>query len=221
MPGLQAAQRRILLVGDSHSAGIFGKEFYKRAKAESHSVQVVGVASSNLMWFFNARKGRSGSFLAYFNGETEKFFKTPKEVTTPLLAPIVEEMRPDILVIAHGSNYFVKQRDGSYRVNQKALIKHFSLLKELLSEDMACYWVSPPSMRRFEKNEKGMLQFLQLHSPCRVLDSLAFTKYPRSGGDGVHYQGRFRNELGLGIASSWANNIFNLIEIDLRLKGDW
>ena len=73
-------------------------------------------------------------------------------------------------------------------------------------------WVGPPDSRSQDKNQVASL-YNVLNSEVGkydgvVVDSRQYTKYPSSGGDGLHYSGTE----GTQTANNWANSVMNAIQ---------
>ena len=71
-----------------------------------------------------------------------------------------------------------------------------------------CIWISAPDSRKFKTSDIDdvymLLKKLSKSHHCKLIDSRKYTKYPSSGGDGLHYGG----QEGALIATQWAEKVF-------------
>ena len=140
--------------------------------------------------------------VAYFFRDNKGKTKRGNKAKTPIIKDIIEDFQPDFLIVALGANYY--KFSSSYA--RKDLNK---LLKLMKSTDAPCLWIGPPDTRKFPKESKRVYKVLEetVAKQCEFFNSENVTKYPSSGGDGVHYWGK-----GKKTAREWALKVFKTFE---------
>jgi hypothetical protein len=126
-------------------------------------------------------------------------------VKTPRLSELVDEYKPDVVIIALGSN------GGADAA---------SLLKILRSAPSrpACFWVGPPHMRAVKDalldsryGDLARAGITDSSSPidaCRLVDSrLSYLRYPAEGCDGIHYN---CSNL-IPLAKRWGHDVYSAL----------
>ena len=203
----QPATRTILVIGDSHSAGTFGRQLYDSLWALPYTrVAFFAVCSSGPnSWLNETEHGCGFMFRDLDKKAPEKWLRTRKatikvrgedrEVTfvkTPLLSQLLEDYKPDVTLIALGSN--PTSADGV--ANMLAVVHHAR---------SACAWIGPPYMRSPPKAavdgvyknalvksgvDHGLTMDETKQAGCSLIDSRGYSylRYPESAGDGTHYE---------------------------------
>lgn len=226
---------RILYIGDSHSAGIFGMTLNKLLRTVgAESVTSIGSCGSSPSWWYPTPKRTTGfpTSCGYFEQrENGSIIESAKHLT-PLFQELLTELKPTHLIIEQGPNlwsYFdeyrtVKDKNGKtirtlksndeLTLDRKYAVKELAkMAKDAQNSKAKCIWVGQPDSRK--KGAGGKLdEFASFVKDavapfgCVYFDSLKYTKYPKVGGDGLHYWGA---QGGL-TACHWAVSIFKDFE---------
>jgi hypothetical protein len=190
-----------LLIGDSHSVGAFGKTLDSLLRSDpSREVRTVASCGSIIRWFYTGTPTPCGFLKIDANGKVTEALKAP----TPLLPELLAEKKPDLIIVELGANYMVGYPEAT-------LIRDVDqLLKEIDSTGAKCLWVSPPDSRKYREERKLLVARLEklVNARCQWFDSLQHTRYPESGGDGVHYS---TSSL-IPVAREWASQVHRVIE---------
>lgn len=196
---------RVLHIGDSHSVGVYGHAIDDLMRATGATVSTTAVAGSNPTWFMNGTVGKCGYYSKDENGKvvSPADWRTPMQ--TPLLQNMIDTYKPSVLVVSLGAN-MVGYSESSIRSQID------SICDKAKAAGCKIVWVGPPDSRSQDNNQVAKL-YNVLNSEVGkyngvVVDSRQYTKYPSSGGDGLHYSG---NE-GTQTAKNWANSVMNAIQ---------
>lgn len=187
----------VLFIGDSHSVGPFGWEVDTLLREAGHRTATYASCGSIAQWWVTGKATPCGYYFRDLDGRTEKGQKGP----TPIFADLLAAVKPVAVIVELGANYAGNPSD-------EFAIKDMSALAERIkASGAACFWVTKPDSR---KNHGDIPRILELTykavaDKCEVFDSTKVTKYPATGGDGIHY---WFNE-GLPIAKAWARHVFD------------
>ena len=169
------------------------------------TVSTTAVAGSNPTWFMNGTVGKCGYYSKDENGKvvSPADWRTPMK--TPLLQNMIDTYKPSVLVVSLGAN-MVGYGESSIRSQID------SICDKAKAAGCKIVWVGPPDSRSQDKNQVAKL-YNVLNSEVSkydgvVVDSRQYTKYPSSGGDGLHYSGTE----GTKTANNWANSVMNAIQ---------
>ncbi len=196
---------RVLHIGDSHSVGVYGHAIDDLMRQTGATVSTTAVAGSNPTWFMNGTVGKCGYYSKDENGKvvSPADWRTPMK--TPLLQNMIDTYKPSVLVVSLGAN-MVGYSESSIRSQID------SICDKAKAAGCKIVWVGPPDSRSQDKNQVAKL-YNVLNSEVGkydgvVVDSRQYTKYPSSGGDGLHYSG----SEGTKTANKWANSVMNAIQ---------
>ena len=196
---------RVLHIGDSHSVGVYGHAIDDLMRKTGATVSTTAVAGSNPTWFMNGTVGKCGYYSKDENGKvvSPADWRTPMK--TPLLQNMIDTYKPSVLVVSLGAN-MVGYGESSIRSQID------SICDKAKAAGCKIVWVGPPDSRSQDKNQVAKL-YNVLNSEVSkydgvVVDSRQYTKYPSSGGDGLHYSGTE----GTKTANNWANSVMNAIQ---------
>jgi hypothetical protein len=201
----------ILVVGDSHTAGSFGRKLDDVLRAvPGGRVATYGVCSASPQSYFSETPHPCGHLFRDFDRKAPakwlggRVYKETRPdgkggtrevemVKTPELAQLLADHAPTLTVVALGSNVPISA--GSVERTLEAIHRSGS----------ACVWIGPPDMRRpspaqidavyatlrRSKVDESVGLDESRSGSCRLIDSRAFPylRYPEKGGDGTHYGG--------------------------------
>jgi hypothetical protein len=197
---LNAKASSVLLMGDSHSVGAFGKTLDSLLRADpSRDVRTVASCGSIIRWFYTGTPTPCGFLQIDSKGKVTESRRAP----TPLLSDFIAEQKPDLFIVELGANYMVGYPDAT-------LVRDVEqLLKDIDSTGAKCLWVSPPDSRKYREERKSLVARLEklVSARCQWFDSLQHTRYPDAGGDGVHYS---TADL-IPIAREWAKQVNSVV----------
>lgn len=191
---------RILMIGDSHSVGIFGHKLTELIKTAAPKVELMAVAScgSEPHWWLTGKSTHCGLRTLYPNG----FDNTIHNAPTPKIADLLNLTKPKMTIVQLGSNLVLLSP-------QEREIYTQAMLDVIKQSGGQCIWISAPDSRKLSSVDlqavHDMLKTVTKKNHCKLIDSRKYTKYPSAGGDGLHYGGQ---EGGL-IATQWAEKVFN------------
>ena len=206
LPKKSHIQERLLFIGDSHSVGIFGRSLTELLQQNFPYVAITAVAScgSEPRWWLEGKATNCGLLTHEANGFESKVLKG----NTPKLHELLNKVKPKITIVALGSNLVLMKEEDRENYTEKMMA---------MVEDKGgqCIWISAPDARKFSASDLddvyGLLKKLSKLHHCKLIDSRKYTKYPNSGGDGLHYGGKE----GTLIATQWAEKIFDGIKPSL------
>lgn len=186
---------KVLVIGDSHTAGAFGDELDRLLRAKGAQVHSVGSSGATADNFISGKGTTVGYADRKVNGQTQK----TAAHATPKLEELIQEDKPDTILVNLGANFrgagpsaIKKQVDEIGQIAKKHGIK--------------ITWVGPPTTRQDESNRSSLQKFDQDMKAAvapygTYVSSAPFTpKY--SGGDGVHYSGEAAKQWAAGVAGA-------------------
>ena len=186
----------VLFIGDSHSVGPFGWAFDQHLRDAGHTVGTYASCGSIPRWWFTGQKTTCGYFSRDLKGEKLQ----SKEAQTPLINNLLQEMKPDVVVMEFGGNYVKTPSDDFVISDIKKIVTHVK------STGAQCFWITNPDTRNFRSELPRIVSLIKtaVGNDCPIFESQLVTRYPETGGDGVHYW----NTLGTPIAKAWALKAF-------------
>ncbi len=198
-PALAAPSPAILFIGDSHSVGSFGMQQDAVLRGvQGFSVATYAVCGSSPHNWLEGGRTNCG----YFFKDTEGREQRGWEVSNPQLPRLLREHQPRYTVVELGANMYGRPHDWIEKTAH-------DMAMAIVSSGSKCIWIGPPNARIqpepelghvFDALKKGVGQY------CLLYDSRAVTRYPATGGDGIHYNSL--GESGARIAESWALSAF-------------
>lgn len=197
---------RVLHIGDSHTCGIYGKAMDELMRGTGAAINTVGVSGSSPSWWLNGTVGKSGYFAKDENGNIDQpaDWRTPRQ--TPNLNKLIKDFKPGIIVFSLGAN-MINSSSESIRNQVRSVCE--------IAKNAGCQivWIGPPNGRADKKpTEKQNRLYNNLKAEAEkfgtFVDSRQYTRYPESGGDGVHFWG----SEGSKIAKDWAGKVFNQLQ---------
>lgn len=187
----------VLFVGDSHSVGPFGWKVDELLREAGHRTASYASCGSIAQWWVSGKATPCGYFFRDLEGRTEKGQKGP----TPIFSDLLAGVKPSAVIVELGANYAGNPSDD-FAVKDMA-----AMAEKIKAAGAACYWVTKPDSRKGHDDIPRILEltYKAVADKCRVFDSTKVTKYPETGGDGVHYW--FKE--GTPIANAWAQQVFD------------
>jgi len=175
---------KTLIITDSHGEGSFGDELVSQMEKKDASVSLYAVGgSTSADW--NKGLQQIWGYREHHTGQTD--VRSAKPVT-PQLSVLLETLKPDTLLIELGTNLIWTE----ISVQSKQEIDQ--MLATVRASGIRCYWIGPPDLRFNQKDrvvrEREIQNLLTVKVPgqgCELIPSWTFTRFPKRGGDGVHY----------------------------------
>ncbi len=187
-PATAVAGTRILLVGDSHSTGTFKDGFLETLGTQSdlESAVYASCGSSPSGWFRDAKGKTYRSACGTFRREFGKKAGSTAPASVPHLPDLITEAKPDVVVVAMGTN----QYPGSVTAAEPSMRK---MLKAVQSQNARCVWVGPPEVGFIpvakQKEFYAMFERLAREEKCLLIDSRAHTDVAQTDSMKTHYPG--------------------------------
>jgi hypothetical protein len=204
--GVTARAGTVLFVGDSHSVGPFGWKVDELLRGAGHKTASYASCGSIAQWWVTGKPTPCGYFFRGLDGKTEKGTKGP----TPIFTELLEKVKPDTVIVELGANYAGLPSDD-FAIKDMA-----TMAEKIKAAGAACYWVTKPDSRKGHEDIPRILEltYKAVSDKCRVFDSTKVTKYPETGGDGIHYW----SKEGTPIANAWAQFVFDWLALPAPAK---
>jgi hypothetical protein len=177
-----SADFNVLVIGDSHSVGPFGSQIDELLRKDGRfNVMTVGSCGSVAAWYFTGTVTPCGFYQNDLHGQTTRLAKAP----TPLIANLLEEVKPDYVIIELSGNY--TKRTDEFMISDTRRLLDFIESKIGFKR---CLWSGVPDSRDPSRIPRLYSVLKQaIGDRCPIVDASVITKYPSTGGDGVHYGG--------------------------------
>lgn len=191
----------VLFVGDSHAVGPFGWAMDQNLRNAGHEVATYASCGSIPKWWSTGQKTPCGFFSRDLKGTEVQLDQSP----TPLMDELLAEIKPDVVVMEFGGNYVTTPSDEFVKNDIR------SFIAKIKSSGAACFWITNPDTRKYRgaiPRISGLIKEA-VGMDCPLFESHLVTRYPETGGDGVHYW----NTLGTPIAKSWAKEAFQAFSL--------
>ncbi|MDD2805860.1 MAG: hypothetical protein PHV33_09915 [Elusimicrobiales bacterium] len=187
----------VLFIGDSHSVGPFGWKLDELLRSGGQRTATYASCGSIAQWWVTGKPTPCGYFFRDLAGKVEKGQKGP----TPVFTDLLEKVKPELVIVELGANYAGLPSD------EFAIKDMGEMAAKIKAAGAACLWVTKPDSR---KNHDDIPRILELtykavSDKCQVFDSTKVTKYPETGGDGIHYW----SPQGTPIANAWAQYVYD------------
>ncbi|NLI79166.1 MAG: LysM peptidoglycan-binding domain-containing protein [Candidatus Riflebacteria bacterium] len=198
--------QRVLHIGDSHTVGVYGSTIDEAMRGTGAQVRTIGVAGSSPRWWYNGTVTKCGYYARDEKGKVDRpaDWRTPR--ATPSLPDMIKEYKPTVLVVSLGANLF-----GASEATVKAETQR--IIDTAKAAGCTLVWVGPPRARESVKSIPAQDRLCEtikatVGNQGTFVDSRPFTKYPASGGDGLHYWGTE----GTRTAKAWAGSVLGAIQ---------
>lgn len=185
----------ILIIGDSHTVGPFGRHLDKLLRQEGN--QVATYASCGSI----AKHWQSGQMTTcgYFSKDLEGISIQASKHETPIFKDLLRKINPTHVIIELGTNYVYLPSDTFAVTDMR------KMALAIKAAGARCFWIGAPDMRKFRDQLPRFKRLIDeaVGSDCEIFDSETVTQYPPSGGDGVHYW----STSGTPRAMNWAREV--------------
>lgn len=187
---------RVLVIGDSHTAGLYGDELDRQLRARGAQVHTVGSSGASASNFINGRGTTVGYADHGMDGRTQK----TASHATPKLEELINQDKPDVIVVNLGANF-----RGAGAAGIQSQVR--SLGEVAKRHNIPIKWVGPPKPAPARLNMEAVQRFDQQMAAAvapygEYISSVPYTP-EYSGGDGLHYSGTRGKQL----AQQWAQGI--------------
>jgi hypothetical protein len=176
------SQSTLLIIGDSQSYGLLGRELLKQLHNENISTSYYSRPGSGASWWMSGEKAPEswGSWDAPHN---EKEIRVPEALATPLIRDLLLKHQPHLVVIQLGGN-MAWQKAHINKTNIQTLIR------QIHASNSECFWIGPPPGERRPQpqfdNFYKILEEIALQESCFYMDSRQVIRPAPKGGDGIH-----------------------------------
>jgi len=188
------AGNRVLVIGDSHTAGLYGDELDRQLRGRGAQVHTVGSSGASASNFINGRGTKVGYADHRVDGKTDRVASH----ATPKLEDLINQDKPDVIVVNLGANF-----RGASPAQLESQVK--SLGEVAKRHNIPVKWVGPPKPA---KGDAGTVQRFDQQMAAAVapygeyISSVPYTP-EYAGADGHHYSGTRGKQL----AQQWAQGI--------------
>lgn len=195
--------RRVLIIGDSHCVGHFGKSLDQACRDSGAIVRTYASCSSHPIWWFDGTRTHCGYFARDEKGRSLRVpFGGLKR--TPKLPILCRQFAPELAIVALGANMIDYSRETVISTSAK-------MARYLDARQAEICWIGPPVIRlqprwKLDRLYGWLRQAVEPYAS--YIDSRSWTWYPETGGDGIHYRG----SEGRKIAAGWAHKAFDAIQ---------
>ena len=197
------ARPKVLLIGDSLSAGPFGKEMQEYLIDRFSETKVYVYAScgsspehwlSSEPTFVSNCGFRVKTPTKFLHGDFEKG-RPPEPYATPKLDALLRDIRPQIVIVQLGTNWFDVLNE---KLNDEQIARLRAFVERFASEVKArdprtqLIWITPPDsskFRRIQTEVTRLIRSVQRRMGFLLVDSSELVRYVpgQTGSDGVHY----------------------------------
>ncbi|MFN8609252.1 MAG: hypothetical protein U0931_17070 [Vulcanimicrobiota bacterium] len=186
---------KVLVIGDSHTAGAFGDELDRLLRAKGAQVHTVGSSGATADNYITGKGTTVGYADHKANGQTEK----TSSHATPKLEELINEDKPDTIIVNLGANFRGAGPSG--------IKKQVDEIGEIAKRhNIKITWVGPPTTRQDEGNPSSLDKFDQDMKAAvapygNYVSSRPFTPH-YNGPDGIHYSGAEAKKWAAGVAGA-------------------
>lgn len=192
------AATRVLMIGDSLSAGPFGEAVQQHLAIKFGPSNVAAFAScgsSPENWLANepdfytkcgyreSTPDKMPVWRDFVNG------KPPKPALTPKVESLVRRYQPNVVVIQLGTNWMDRHLSDQ---QISSFLHRFLVAARSAGGVSQVIWIAPPDSSAFARVQGRVHRLIQAAAAgdhFDVIDSRQFTHYVpgKTGGDGIHY----------------------------------
>ena len=147
-PGQIGPGNRVLVIGESQTAGLYGDELDRQLRSRGAQVHTVGSSGASASNFINGRGTTVGYADHGMDGRTQK----TASHATPRLEELIQQDKPDVIVVNLGANF-----RGAGEAGIQSQVR--SLGEVAKKHNIPIKWVGPPkpakpnmeSVQRFDQ----------------------------------------------------------------------
>lgn len=190
---------RTLVITDSHGEGAFGAELVSLLEKNNQDVSLFAVGgSTSADWNHGLQQ-----IWGYWEHQTGKPEIRSTKPVTPKLQTLLEKFKPDVLIIELGTNLIWRD------ISPESKTEIDRMMTTVRDSGVRCFWVGPPDLR-LDKEDRiprereihVLLEERVSGNGCVLVKSWTFTRFPETGGDGIHYD--TIPLIGKGLSRQWA-----------------
>jgi lysophospholipase L1-like esterase len=201
-----ALAKKIVVIGDSHSCGDFGKQLVKNlSDSSNNNVQMFCAGGLSVQhWVKGFTPPRAVNNCKTFSSENTQPIECLGTGQVPQLKKLIQQQQPDQIIVALGTN--------NIGLNGLPQISEFSDIIENKISD--CIWVGPPALgqngeicKKYGSNLNQLIEKIKVSTKnaCRFIDSRPFTPSDKkSTPDCIHRYGK--------PAQAWADEVYQKIK---------
>lgn len=193
-PGQIGPGNRVLVIGDSHTAGLYGDELDRQLRARGAQVHTVGSSGASASNFISGR----GTTVGYADHGVDGRTQRTASHATPRLEELINQDKPDVIVVNLGANF-----RGASPSGIQSQVR--SLGEVARRHNIPIKWVGPPKparpdMAAVQRFDQQMAEAVAPYG--EYISSVPYTP-EYAGADGRHYSGTRGRQL----AQQWAQGI--------------
>jgi len=198
-----SGRSNVLMIGDSLSAGPFGKEMqeYLIEKFTDSKVYVyASCGSSPEHWLsseppFVSKCGfRVKTPTKFLHGDFERG-RPPEPYSTPKLESLLREIKPQVVIVQLGTNWFDvlnEKLDDEQIARLRSFVEKFASAVRAQDSRTRLIWITPPDSSKFRRIQIEVTRLISKESRrlnFLLVDSSELVRYVpgQTGSDGVHY----------------------------------
>jgi hypothetical protein len=203
----------ILVIGDSHSAGAFGKNLDKdlRTAFPKADVSFYAASSATPDYYYYGTSSHGGFYEHFGSAKVVESSEKTREQPTPKLPDLLSRSHATVTVVALSTNLLRGSLDNA----REQILRTIKTVKDTGSQ---CIWVGGPDerfvSREMQESLYRVLEAATEEGGCRLIDSRKYTHYPDGVGGGIHYDdiwARSSNggqiHVGATMAAEWADKV--------------
>ncbi len=183
--GLLDRNPTILLIGDSHSNGLFGSTMEKNLKTISSRVIIQSSCGSSASTWLG-KSGNEKTVCGFWKKDGKDEFRSAS-FKNPKLSEELVVYKPDLTIVQLGTNMAAMDKPERAQSSIEEVLK---LIKDSGSD---CLWIGPPdaNSKVVTKEKLKIMNALLMESTkkfqCHYIDSLKITQFKKGDAMGVHF----------------------------------
>jgi lysophospholipase L1-like esterase len=198
---------RILHIGNSHTVGTYGRELHRLLQnvgAEVNTYGSSGSGASSWLRGYTAKTTAVPPGIQITPDGSEDITPSGSSYVTPLLKTLIDEHKPDIVLISLGAN-MRWMKEPAIAQDMKDFI---TIAK---NKGAKLVWVGPPPQKDDMVDRSKYLNFNKILMKYTIPNGKFILSSPfikeYAGTDGLH----FNTPDGENIAKSWAKGVFDVM----------
>jgi len=220
-----SAETKVLVVGDSHTVGDFGDALVSKLKTQPDFRVALSAScgSSPTHWLGTPYRNAICSSELDYNERSPKKNLQPGSHPMPSFQALVQEKKPDTVVIALGGNQMPKDPKASLTGARKDVARMIQAAKV---NGAKCIWISPPARvdsiypREIQDRFTAMLVEVTREQGCAFVNSRNHTNAKDTVNDPfrVHYY-RYPGKNGRNPGGEWGSGVGAEVITSIRVNG--